>query len=133
MLDEPTLFDAPQPDSLQGRFEAWLVANGHIYETLKRAALRLKESGRKRFGVKHLAEEVRWNTNELQYVECTGVGRQEYYFGVTTAGGYAAFGSTPGVILPTTFIDQANSVILPANMATRNRPFRSDHVLNLNL
>lgn len=83
-------------------------------------------------------EEVRWNTNDLQYVECTGVGRQEYYFGVTTAGGYPAFtipSIAPGVPapLPLTFIDQANSVLLPANIVTRNVPYRSDHILNLNL
>ena len=34
--------------------------------------------------------------------------------------------------LPTTFVDQSNSVILPANVATRNVQFRSDHILNLN-
>jgi hypothetical protein len=79
-------------------------------------------------------EEVRWNTNHLDYVECTGVSRQEYYFGVTTAGGFAPFSLTPGVgPLPNIFVDQSNSVILPANVATRNRPYRSDHILNLNL
>lgn len=79
-------------------------------------------------------EEVRWNCNEALWVECTGVGRQEFYFGVTTAGGYQAFsitgsGSAP---LPQTFIDQSNSVLLPANVAIRNVPYRSDHVVNLN-
>lgn len=79
-------------------------------------------------------EEVRWNSNELLYTECTGLSRQEYYFGVTTAGGYPAFSYHPGAPpLPTTFVDQSNSVILPANIATRNRPYRSDHILNLNL
>lgn len=81
-------------------------------------------------------EEVRWNTNDLQYVDCTGAGRNEYYYGATTAGGYPAFtinAGVPPVSLPTTFIDQSNSVILPLNVATRNTPYRSDHILNLNL
>ncbi|MFN0244118.1 MAG: hypothetical protein ACKVWV_14600 [Planctomycetota bacterium] len=83
-------------------------------------------------------EQLRWNTNDLQYVECTGVGRQEYYFGVTTSGGFPALtipSIAPGlpVPLPLTFIDQANSVLLPANVVTRNVPYRSDHILNLNL
>ncbi len=84
-------------------------------------------------------EEVRWNTNELQYVECTGVGRNEYYYGVTTSGGFPAFTisslfpTPPPMPLPQTFVDQSNSVLLPANVATRNIPFKSDHILNLNL
>jgi hypothetical protein len=36
------------------------------------------------------------------------------------------------VPLPTTFVDQANSVNLPANVAIRNVQYRSDHILNLN-
>ncbi len=82
-------------------------------------------------------EEVRYNTNEGQWVECTGAGRQEYYFGVTTAGGFPAFSfngaSTPPMPLPQTFVDQCNSVLLPANVATRNEPFYSDHIVNVNL
>jgi hypothetical protein len=81
-------------------------------------------------------EEVRWNAGEELFVDCTGVGRQEPYFGVTTHNGYPAFtinASTPPMPLPTMFIDQANSVLLPAGVAIRNVPFRSDHVLNLNL
>lgn len=80
-------------------------------------------------------EEVRWNSNEGSFVECTGVGRNEPYFGVTTAGGYQAFSfnvSTPSMPLSPVFVDQCNSVTLPAGNATRNRPFRSDHMLNLN-
>ena len=81
------------------------------------------------------AEELRYNTNELMYVECTGVGRQEFYFGVTTAGGYPArsLSAPGGPPLPPIFIDQSNSVLLPANVATRNRTYRSDHILNFNL
>lgn len=81
-------------------------------------------------------EELRWNCNEAQYTACTGVSRQEYFFGVTTAGGFPPFSfnaASPSAPLPNVFVDQGNSVILPANIATRNRPYRSDHVLNLNL
>lgn len=81
-------------------------------------------------------EEVRWNCNEAQYTDCTGVSRMEYYFGATTAGGFPAFSfptSSPSAPLPQTFIDQGNSVILPANIATQNRPYRTDHILNLNI
>lgn len=81
-------------------------------------------------------EELRWNCNEGRWTTCSSTFRQEYYFGVTTIGGFPAnsFNSTtPSAPLPPTFIDQSNSVLLPANIATRNRPYRSDHVLNLNL
>jgi hypothetical protein len=80
-------------------------------------------------------EEVRWNCNEGQWLDCNGVARQEFYFGVTTAGGFSPFSlptSTPPMPLPTTFVDQSNSMILPANIATRNRIYRSDHIINLN-
>ncbi|MCC7012107.1 MAG: hypothetical protein IT454_06080 [Planctomycetes bacterium] len=81
-------------------------------------------------------EELRYNCNEGQWIDCFGVGRNEYYFGVTTHGGFPAFvldATNPPVPLGTMFIDQSNSVVLPANIATRNRPYRSDHILNLNL
>lgn len=81
-------------------------------------------------------EEVRWNSNEGLWVECTGVGRQEYSFGVTTSGGFQAFSfnaSSPSVPLGQTFIDQANSMLLPALLNTRNTPYQSDHIVNLNL
>ena len=80
-------------------------------------------------------EELRWNSNEGSFVDCTGVGRNEPYFGVTTAGGYPAFSfnaSTPSAPLSPVFVDQCNSVTLPAGAPTRNRTFRSDHMLNLN-
>jgi len=81
-------------------------------------------------------EEVRWNCNEGQYTDCVSLTRNEYYFGVTTTGGFPAYtlnAMTPPVPLPPTFIDQANSVQLPANVAVRNTVYKSDHVLNLNL
>lgn len=81
-------------------------------------------------------EEVRFSCNEGQWVECTGAGRQEYYFGVTTAGGFPAYsfnGASAPMPLPQTFVDQCNSVLLPANVATRNQPYYSDHIVNVNL
>ncbi len=82
-------------------------------------------------------EQVRYNTNDLRYAECTGnPPRFEYYFGVTTAGGYQAFQVSPVSppnTLPLTFIDQGNSIILPGGLPTRNRPYRTDHILNLNM
>jgi hypothetical protein len=81
-------------------------------------------------------EEVRWNCNEANWQDCTGFSRNEYYFGVTTSGGFPAMSfptSTPPMPLSPTFIDQANSVLLPANVATRNRTYKSDHIINLNL
>ena len=80
-------------------------------------------------------EEVRWNCSEEQWIDCSGVGRQEYYYGVTTIGGEPAYSfnvSFPSAPLGLTFIDQSNSALLPGGTATRNRPFRSDHVFNLN-
>lgn len=80
-------------------------------------------------------EELRWNCNEAQWNPCTSASRQEYFFGVTTCGGFPAFtfnATTPPTLLPPNFIDQSNSVVLPANFATRNRPYRSDHIVNLN-
>lgn len=81
-------------------------------------------------------EEVRWNCNEGIYSDCSSFVRQEFYFGATTAGGYPAMtigsSSMPPMPLSSVFVDQANSVILPANIAIRNRPYRSDHIFNLN-
>lgn len=81
-------------------------------------------------------EELRWNCNEALYVDCQLPTRQDYYFGVTTNGGFQAYSmptSTPSVPLGQMFIDQANSAVLPGTATTRNRPYRSDRILNLNL
>lgn len=81
-------------------------------------------------------EEVRWNCNEGQWIDCTGVGRNEFSFGVTTHNGFPAFSidaTLPSVSLGTMFIDQGNSVLLPAGTPTRNRPYRTDHIVNLNM
>jgi hypothetical protein len=82
-------------------------------------------------------EQVKYTTNDLRYQECTGnPPRFEYYFGVTTAGGFQAFQVSPVSPpnpLPLMFIDQGNSMIFPGVIPTRNRPYRTDHILNLNL
>jgi len=82
-------------------------------------------------------EELRWSTSTLRWFEtCTGAQQIEYFFGATTTGGYPAFvPGTSGLIvpLPPMFVDQSNSKFSTANVSTRNIPFRSDHILNLNL
>jgi hypothetical protein len=81
-------------------------------------------------------EEVRWNCSEVSWADCIGTVRIEYHFGATTAGGYQAFSlntATPPMLLPLTFVDHANSMLLPNGVPTRNRPYKSDHVVNLNL
>lgn len=80
-------------------------------------------------------EEVRWNCNEAQWVECSGLTRNEFFFGVTTTGGFNAATFNPGTIpapLPPSFLDQSNSALLPGGAMLRNVPYRSDHILNLN-
>ncbi len=81
-------------------------------------------------------EDLRWNVGNYDYNDpCTGIVSNEVYFGVTTLGGYAAnvLDSTGvGGPLPLTFIDQANSLITGTGPTTMNRPYRSDHILNLN-
>ena len=81
-------------------------------------------------------ERLRWNCGGYSYGDpCAAVVRDEVFFGVTTDGGWPArqlltVGSL-GVALPPMFIDQGNS--LKGNLGTTmNRPYRSDHILNLN-
>lgn len=65
MEHQPYLWDLPsarEPDTLQARFEVWLADNAHIYWAFREAALNLKRRGRTRIGMKHLAEELRWNS-----------------------------------------------------------------------
>lgn len=81
-------------------------------------------------------EEVRWNCNEGQWTDCTGVTRQEFSFGATTHNGFPAFSidaNLPSFSLGTMFIDQGNSMLFPAGVPTRNRPYRTDHIVNLNM
>jgi hypothetical protein len=81
-------------------------------------------------------ESLRWNTGLYLYSDpCNGAVLDEFFFGVTTMGGYSAFqylASGPGPALPPKFVDQANSKLFPTGNLTRNVPFGSDHVLNLN-
>jgi hypothetical protein len=80
-------------------------------------------------------ENLRWNCSGMVYFDpCSSTTRNEVFFGVTTLGGWPAtqLSSGPGVItLPPIFIDQGNS--LQGGLGTTmNRPYRSDHILNLN-
>lgn len=80
-------------------------------------------------------EALRWNAGSYDYTDpCTGAVRPEVFYGVTTLGGYPAtqvLTGVPGLPLPLTFIDQANS-IRPGGAPLMNVVFRSDHILNLN-
>lgn len=84
-------------------------------------------------------EMLRYNAGGYDYIDpCLGVVRQEVFYGVTTNRGFPArqiLNSGVGLALPLIFIDQANSVtsVAGATGTTMNVPFRSEHVLNLNL
>jgi hypothetical protein len=81
-------------------------------------------------------EFLRWNAGGYDYGDpCIGTVRKEVFFGVTTNRGWTAAQVpdpvNPGLPLPLLFIDQGNS--LQGNLGTTmNRPYRSDHILNLN-
>ena len=83
-------------------------------------------------------EAVRWNAGGYDYFDpCTGLLRQEVFFGATTLGGYPAtqlLSGVPAIPLPPTFIDQSNSLVPPSGVGgtTMNVPYVSDHILNLN-
>lgn len=79
-------------------------------------------------------ETVRWNTGNYNYTEgCTGMLRNEVFYGATTIGGYPGVQlmSGPGLPLPPTYIDQANAIRTGGGVVM-NIPFLSDHILNLN-
>jgi hypothetical protein len=83
-------------------------------------------------------EELRWNTAQYLYRDaCTANMQLENFFGVTTLGGNPAFWiDNNGVLtsLPTIFVDQSNSKVLPGLGAPQlNVMYRSDHVICLNL
>lgn len=46
--------------SIEARFEAFHEANPHVYEALRRLALRMRARGRVRIGMKMLFEVLRW-------------------------------------------------------------------------
>ena len=78
-------------------------------------------------------EVLRWNAGAYQYEDpCTGISRQETFFGATTIGGWTALQLGGTLTLPLTFVDQGNSVKGNPSFTTLNEPFRSDHILNLN-
>jgi hypothetical protein len=80
-------------------------------------------------------ERLRWNAGGYDYGDpCIGVLDREVFFGVTTLDGYDAFQLLtvgPGLPLPKTFIDQANSLRTDGS-TVMNVPYVSDHILNLN-
>ena len=79
-------------------------------------------------------EDLRWSAGSYDYTDpCTGAVRPEVFFGVTTLGGYPATQilGGPGLPLPLTFIDQANS-IRKGGGTVMNVAYLSDHILNLN-
>lgn len=83
-------------------------------------------------------EELRWNTAQYQYRDaCTFLSQFENFFGVTTIGGNPAYWvDNQGLVinLPTIFVDQSNSKVLPGLGAPQlNVMYRSDHVISLNL
>ena len=82
-------------------------------------------------------EALRWGGGGYDYFDpCTGVTKQEVFFGVTTIGGFPAtqiLQTGLGLPLPPVFIDQSNALLrADGTTTTMNRPFVSDHVLNLN-
>ena len=82
-------------------------------------------------------EELRWNSGGYEYFDpCVGSLRDEVFFGVTTNGGWPASqilsGGPFGVALPPMFIDQGNSLNGLIGVTAMNKPYRSDHILNLN-
>jgi hypothetical protein len=81
-------------------------------------------------------EELRWSTSELMWVDgCTGIASIEPFFGVTTGGGFFPYQLTGGgfLALPDVFVDQSSSKSIPPGAPLLNLPYRSDHMLNLNL
>ena len=82
-------------------------------------------------------EGLRWNVGGYTYSDaCTLTSRQEFFYGVTTIGGYNAQALTStgfGPFLDLTFIDQGNSLRNAAGALQMNVAYLSDHIINLNL
>lgn len=53
----------PKGATIQERFEAFHKANPQVYRALVQLALSMKNSGRKKYGMKGLFEVLRWNYN----------------------------------------------------------------------
>jgi hypothetical protein len=47
--------------TLQERFDRWVAANPHIIEHFRRFAREVKRSGARQYGIKAIAERVRWH------------------------------------------------------------------------
>jgi hypothetical protein len=82
-------------------------------------------------------EILRWNAAAYAYGDpCDGVVRNEVFFGVTTHRGWPAETVPdpvfPSVPLPGIFVDPGNSLLGVLGNVTMNRPYRSNHILNLN-
>ncbi len=82
-------------------------------------------------------EFVRWNIGGYVFADsCRMVSRQEFFYGVTTIGGYSANSLTStgfGPPLDLTFIDQGNSLRTPSGPLVMNTLYLSDHIINVNL
>jgi hypothetical protein len=80
-------------------------------------------------------EALRWTAGGYLYGDpCTGIVRDEAFFGVATHGGWIPNQLTSagiGPTLPNIFVDQGNS-LQGSFGSVLNRPYRSDHILNLN-
>ena len=50
----------PQEGTIQSRFLAFHAANPHVYEAFRRAALALRDRGRRRYGAKAIYETMRY-------------------------------------------------------------------------
>ena len=82
-------------------------------------------------------EELRYTASNLTWFDpCTGVNKNEVFFGATTLRGWNAFGLTAGGIrgpLPLTFVDQANSLRRTDLTSTwMNVLYVIDHIITLN-
>ncbi len=82
-------------------------------------------------------EHLRWNISGYSFLDaCTGATRKEVFYGVSTFRGYDAFQINAGGIggpLPTTFIDQGNSLRNAAGAILMNVDYVSDHIVNINI
>ena len=82
-------------------------------------------------------EGLLWNVAEYTYADaCTAKTQVEIFYGVATLGGFDARSITVNGIhtpLPSTFLDQANSIRRKKHKTVGNIPFVSSHIINLNL
>lgn len=81
-------------------------------------------------------ESIRWLFGGYNYDNCVGIGGGDVFYGATSFGGFSPFelsASGPGAPLPSTFIDQGNSLKYPANTPLYNVEFVSDEIMSINL